>query len=680
MPSLDSVTADDPEAQSADPVAANLAALRALLPDAFTEGKIDFDVLRQLLGDAVDEGEGEEKYGLNWSGKRQARRLALTPSVGTLLPARGDSVDWAATKNLMIEGDNLEVLKLLQKSYAGKIKLIYIDPPYNTGSDFVYPDDYADSLGNYLRRTGQVDAGGVKNTSNAESSGRFHTDWLNMVYPRLLLARGLLAEDGAILIYIDDAEVASSKLTLDSIFGGENHVATLAIDRNRKNDARFFSVGHEYVHVYFRDTAAFFRLRGPLRAAKAGVDKVRERFLELREASEGDWDVVRDGLIGFYAELDDPEARDAVSRFRKVDEKGPYRDDGNINWPGGGGPRYEVRHPATDLPVKIPTSGWRYPTTERFWEEVEAGRIVFGEDESTVPRVRTNLFENDGQVLSSVWFSYAQTSTNQLTELMGGMRVFDNPKPLADARRLTAYLAPPAASIVLDFFAGSGTTGHAVMAQNAADGGNRRYILVQLPEPLDLASKDQKVAADFCDSLGKPRTIAELTKERLRRAAKKVVADNPEAKFDGGFRVYKLATSNLKAWLPRAEADETLAADLLDAADNLVPGRTEEDLLTELLLKQGLDLSEPMRTRTIAGKPVHAFGGGVLIVCLADIAAAEAEAVADGIADWQAELKPVAPTTLFFKDKGFADDVAKLNLAKILEQRLGEGLLKVRSV
>ena len=303
---------DAPEARGADPIAANLTALRALFPDAFTEGKIDFDVLRQLLGDAVDEG--EEKYGLNWSGKRQARRLALTPSAGTLLPAPGDSVDWETTKNLMIEGDNLEVLKLLQKSYAGRVKLIYIDPPYNTGNDFVYPDDYSDSLGSYLSRTGQSDAAGAKNTSNAESGGRFHTIWLDMIMPRLSLARGILSSLGFVVVSIDDSEVANLRVVMDSVFGSENHLVTLVYDRNRKNDAKLFSVGHEYMLVYARDASALQANGIKLRLRKEGVDESREVFESLKEEFGSDWGKIREGMLAFYKTIEEDDPRRPVTR------------------------------------------------------------------------------------------------------------------------------------------------------------------------------------------------------------------------------------------------------------------------------------------------------------------------------------------------------------------------------
>ena len=263
LPPITPVTADEPEAMSADPVAANVQALKALFPDAFSEGGVDFDTLRQLLGDAVDDG--EEKYGLNWSGKRRARRLALTPSLGTLLPAPKEGVASSTTKNLMIEGDNLEVLKLLQKSYASKVRLIYIDPPYNTGNDFVYPDNYIDSLSSYLLYTGQVGPDGFRTTSNSESSGRFHTDWLNMMYPRLMLARSLLSPDGAIVIHIDEHEVTNLTHMLGSIFGEENELGVLVWDkRNPKGDARGLSYQHESVVLWARDLGS-----GPIDVRRA---------------------------------------------------------------------------------------------------------------------------------------------------------------------------------------------------------------------------------------------------------------------------------------------------------------------------------------------------------------------------------------------------------------------------
>lgn len=653
LPPITPVTADEPEAMSADPVASNVQALKALFPDAFSEGGVDFDTLRQLLGDAVDDG--EEKYGLNWNGKRRARRLALTPSLGTLLPAPEDSVDWDTTKNLMIEGDNLEVLKLLQKSYAGKVKLIYIDPPYNTGKDFVYPDDYADSLGNYLRRTGQRDAEGVRNSSNSESSGRYHTDWLNMMMPRLMLARNLMTKDGCIIVSIDETEVDNLRGTLNIVFGEQNFLGTVVLQTATDNNPTQVATEHEYMLVYARDAGEV----GPWGRPSEKAARIVAEHDRLRKEIGPDNAAIQSALRAWIRKHQDE--LDGVTHYDNVDDKGVFHD-GDVANTKFGGYHYAVPHPITGKTCKIPAKGFRFPeaTMKRM---IADGDIMFGEDETTLikPKKRAKTVT---ELLRSIIYEDGRSSTKRLDTMMA-RGVFDNPKSETILSRLVE-LASSTDAIILDFFAGSGTTGHAVMAQNAADSGRRRYILVQLPEPLDPENKDQKTAADFCDTIDRPRNIAELTKERLRRSATKVQADHSGATFDGGFRVYKLAASNLKAWQPGAD----LEADLLSAADNLVPGRTEDDLLVELLLKRGIDLAEPSQTREIGGRTVHAFGGGVMLTCLGDVRVADAEALADGMADWVEELVPVAPTMIFFKDAGFENDVAKTNVAKILDQRL----------
>jgi adenine-specific DNA-methyltransferase len=626
LPPIAAVTAGEPDAQSANPVTANIQALKELFPDAVSEGGVDFDVLRQLLGDAVDDG--EEKYGLNWSGKRRARRLALTPSLGTLLPAPGDSVDWATTKNLMIEGDNLEVLKLLQKSYAGKVKLIYIDPPYNTGNDFVYPDDYADSLSNYLRRTGQIAADGLKNTTNAESGGRYHTDWLNMMLPRLMLARDLLSNHGMIAISIDDNEVSRLRELLDHVFGVENFIATVIWQKvfSPKNSAMYLSEDHDYICLYARD-ANSWRPRLLPRTAE-----MEARYNNPDSDARGPWTSGDLSARNFYGE-------------------GNYA----VTTPSG----REISGPP-------PGTYWRV-SAKKMDELNKDNRIWWGANGENVPRLKRFLSEvREGKTPQTLWFhsdvGNTQESKKELISLVDARNsddVFDTPKPTRLIRRLLEICTSPnSEDIVVDFFAGSGTTGHAVMAQNADDGGQRRFVLVQLPEPLSSVVE--------VDGSTRLLTISDLTKERLRRAASKVKIDTPITKADLGFRAYRLATSNVKTWAP----GDDLEADLLSAADNLVPGRTEDDLLVELLLKRGIDLVEPSDTREIAGRTVHAFGGGVMLACLGDVQVADAEVLADGIADWVESLSPVAPAMIFFKDAGFENDVAKTNVAKILDQRL----------
>ena len=638
-----------------------------LFPEIRTEGgKIDFERLKLALGEAVDVG--RERYGMNWPGKADCFKTLQQPSLGTLLPRPEESVNFDTSENLIIEGDNLEVLKLLQKSYLGKVKMIYIDPPYNTGNDFIYPDNYTESLQTYLAYTGQVDGNGRKFSTNTDTDGRFHSKWLNMMYPRLYLARNLLREDGVIFISIDDAELSNLRRICDEIFGEENFAAVLVWDRNRKNDSKYFSVGHEYMVVYFRNESFLSEQEIIFRGEKEGVEAVKAEFERLRAVANSNWNTVRQGLLDFYSKIPSDDPRRPLTRFTKVDEKGPYRDDGNINWPGGDGPRYEVLHPKTKRPCKLPTSGWRYPTSKRFWEEVKKGRIVFGPDETTVPRVRTNLFENSDQVMVSVHYSYAQTSANQFNALFDGKRVFENPKPSDDLKRLVAYITS-SDDLVLDFFAGSGTTAHAVLDLNKQDGGNRKFILVQLPEPLDPNDKNKKTASDFCVSIGKPRSIAEITKERVRRVIKKLndedaarepgLFDENAPEQDRGFRVFKLAESNFKPWDAGVPHDEKVLVRQLELQiDHIRPGRQAEDILYEILLKSGFPLTTPVEMLTLAGKTLYSAAGGAFLICL------ERELTIELIRA-MAGRKPERVVCL---DEGFAgNDQLKANAAQIFK-------------
>lgn len=638
------LTADDPETKSVDLLAANIGTLHELFPEAFTEGKLDFDVLKQLLGGSVDER--DEKYGLNWHGKRRARQLALTPSTGTLRPCPEESVDWDKTQNLMIEGDNLEVLKLLQKSYAGQVKMIYIDPPYNTGKDFVYPDDYRDNIRNYLELTRQIDSG-KKTTSNTESSGRFHTTWLNMMYPRLKLARGLLRDDGLIFISLDDCEIGNARKMCDEIFGEENFVDTMIWKKRYGGGAKekYLVSIHEYVAVYAKNIAALGEIAVPLSEASV------ERYYTLRDE---------------YFEERGP------YRTHPLEAMKSFEDRPNLAFP----------IPAPDGSELWPKRQWRW-SKERMAEALARGEVAFtrSRDGSWVASSKQYLKDDAGETREAKAFSivdgiYTQAGTNEMVEYFGDARVFSFPKPTALLKKLLEIgTGGEKDSIVLDFFAGSGTTGHGVMAQNAADNGSRRFVLVQLPEPLDPEDTDQRAALRFCDELKVPHTIAELTKERLRRASKRVRQENALFAGDLGFRVFKLASSNIQEWSPDREK---LTESLLDSVDHLKTGRTENDILFELLLKLGLDLCVPIETRTIAGKSAHSIGAGTLIVCLATaISRDDVEPLAHGLVDWHKSLAPAGDSTIVFRDSAFADDVAKTNLTAILQQH---GLENVRSL
>ena len=625
------ITAGDSASRSPDLIAENLEQMKALFPEAFTEGRVDFEVLKQLLGGTVDER--EEKYGLNWHGKRQARQLALTPSTGTLRPCPEDSVDWDTTQNLMIEGDNLEVLKLLQKSYAGKIKLIYIDPPYNTGKEFIYSDDYRDSIRNYLELTAQVDGNSRKLSTNTEASGRFHTDWLNMMYPRLRLAKQLLHRNGVIFVSIDDGELPTLRLVANDIFGEENFLACFVWKSRQNKDNRTLtgaSIDHEYMVCYGN------RIRRD--------ERDRSQYANPDNDPRGDW--ASANMVGVATA-----------------ERRP-----NLH--------FDLIDPDTGVNYGCPDMGWRYDpnTMARLHSE---DRILWPANHTGRPRRKVFLSELSSNYtgLSTVMGEnvYTKHGTSDIDGLFDA-RLFSFPKPV---RLIEAVIEQGSSrdDIVLDFFAGSGTTAHAVMAKNASDGGERRFILVQLQEPLDGDNRDQKTASDFCDSLGIPRNISEFTKERIRRAAVCIKKASPTFAGDVGFRVFKLDSSNIQVWDPERD---NLEATLLESIEHIKRERSEGDVLYELLLKLGLDLCVPIETRAIAGKTVRSVGAGTLIACLAEsIASDEVEPVGLGIADWHAELEPAGETTFVFRDSAFADDVAKTNLSAILEQR---GLGNVRSL
>ena len=568
-----------------------------------------------------------------------------------------ESVDWDTTQNLYIEGDNLEVLKLLQTAYYRKVKMIYIDPPYNTGNDFVYADDFADPMARYKEVTQQT------TKSNPETMGRFHTNWLNMMYPRLRLAANLLRDDGVIFISIDDAELYNLKKICDEVFGEENYVATLVYDKNRKNDAKYFSVGHEYMLVYFKSAATIYERGIILRTTKEGIDEVKAEFERLRVLHNDNWELVNEGLKELYKSWPEGDERKSLARFTRVDEKGPYRDDGNINWPGGGGPMYDVLHPITGKVCKKPVSGWRYPTPERLQEEVDKGHVVFGKDETTVPRVRMNLFEADKEVMRSVHFSYAQTATNEFAQIFDGKRVFDNPKPISDIKKLVDYLtSKDDEDIILDFFSGSATTAHAVMKLNAEDGGNRRFILVQLPEVCD--EKSEAAKAGY-------KNICEIGKERIRRAGKKLtdtdgqmqIGDSEKKPLDVGFRVFKLDSSNLQTW-DATPVDELRMEDLLNRMNTMInrvkADRSDLDMVCEVMLKLGVPLTYSVNKVAVNSKAAYTVGDDcLLLVCLAaDITPEDVEAMAEYV-----------PAKVIISRDSFANDTAMANAYYILRDR-----------
>ena len=622
------ITEKDPQSRSPDLVADNTAQLADLFPEACTEGKVDFAVLRELLGGSVDET--DEKYGLNWHGKCRARRLALAPSTGTLRPCPEESVEWDSTQNLMIEGDNLEVLKLLQRSYTNKVKLIYIDPPYNTGKDFVYRDNYKDGIRNYLEITGQLDDNGDKICSNSDASGRFHTNWLNMMYPRLKVARTLLRQDGVLIASISDAEIHHLRSILDEVLGNDNFLGCVMWNSTKSvTNTALISVSHTHNVIYARDRDYFVRNRSHFRLSESGE--------------------------GFSNPDNDP--------------RGPWKAD--PFQVGGERPNqmYPITNPHTGR-VYRPNPGNSWKNELQVFERLMAdNRIVFGTNGDTAPQRKRFLSEaEDRGKVAKTWWDDVETTTNATVaaKRLMGADVFDNPKPVSLIRRFIQLGAhDPSDTIVLDFFAGSGTTAHAAIEQNEADRGSRRYILVQLPELLDREKKEQKAALDCCEQLGKPTTVAELTKERLRRVQYQI-EKAPSANIDAGFRVFKLDSSNIRAWEPERT---DMAGSLLDYIDHIKPDRSEGDLLYELLLKFGYDLCAPVEQREIAGKRVHAVGNGALVTCLSDsIKDSEVDELVSGIAAWRDEMDKADNLIVVFRDSAFEDDVAKSNVVEILGQ------------
>ena len=659
----------DPMTQSADVKAENIDRLKELFPELVTEGPqgtaINVDVLKSLVGDATVT-DAEEKYGLNWHGKRLARQIALTPSTGTLRPCPEESVDWDTTRNLMIEGDNLEVLKLLQKSYAGKVKMIYIDPPYNTGKDFVYPDDFRDNIRNYLELTGQTDGEGRRVTSNTEASGRFHTDWMNMMYPRLRLARNLLRDDGVLFVSIDDNEQSKVKEMLDEIYGESNFLAKIIIQSNKRGQTyKEIAKCHEYLFVYYKtEKSSIGELEKKVTALPCKDEYGGYELWELRNRNPKFGRHNRPNL--FYPIFIDPSSANAdglaliaLERSEKFCVEVLPRNSNNDD------------------------SCWRWGKKKLQTEGIDANpTAVFG-------KLRRdggwNIYEKSRKSTTkakSIWLDNGVISEQGTVEAgridMAGL--LDFPKPLELIKRCI-LLATGCNDIILDFFAGSGTTACASMMQCSEDNQQRRHILVQLPEPTFSIDSGKKVAKKENGNAFENSylTIADITKERLRRAGKKIKEENPLFAGDTGFRVFKLDTSNIRPWQPdRDDLEKTL----FNHQEHLVEGRSEQDILFELLLKLGLDLTVPMEQRAFAGKTVHSIGLGALMVCLAEeIKRTEVEPLAQGIMAWWRELAPAVPVQFVFRDSGFVDDVAKTNLAAILEQNIpSDQLAGIRSL
>lgn len=558
---------------SSDVTAELLAELREIAPQVFTENRVDFDKLKATLGENIVPK--DERYGLIWAGKSEAFRNVQIPSVGTLLPQPEESVNFDTSENLIIEGDNLEVLKLLQKSYHGKVKMIYIDPPYNTGNEFIYPDNYREGLDDYLKYSGQVSEEGQKQSTNTESSGRFHSKWLNMMYPRLFLARNLLRDDGVIFVSIDDNEVHNLRMLMNEVFGEENFIDCVIWKKRYGGGAKekYLVSVHEYALMYSR--------------SKIDVPEITVSTSQ-------------ESVERYYKDKDD-----------NFEIRGSYRTH-PLEATKSMGERKNLVFGiiAPDGTEIMPKRQWLW-SRERVQDALNKGELAFLKDKQGNWSVHTKQYLKDesGEVRSSKAFSliddvYTQHGTNEIIELFGDAQIFPFPKPSKFIKKLldigTNGTSP---DIVLDFFAGSGSTAHAILGANNECGGNKKFILVQLPEKTENP---------------KYPTIAHITRERVRRVIKKLNKESPLTDQDRGFKAFKLTSSNFKIWNSdtTGTAPEAIAEQLRLYADNVEMERSQQDILYELVMKSGLPLSAKVEQIEVAGKPVYSIAEGQLLICL----------------------------------------------------------------
>ena len=593
---------------------------------------IDFDKLKQLLATDVIEG-SNERYQFTWPDKKKAIRMANAPSNMTLRPSREESVNFDSTENLYIEGDNLEVLKLLREDYLGKVKVIYIDPPYNTGSDFVYEDDFSQSIEDYLGKSGQSDSVGNKLVHNPESNGRFHTDWLNMLYPRLKVSKDLLSDDGVILISIDENEVDNLSKLCNEIFGENNCVGKVVWERAfaPKNDAKYLSDSHDYICIYAKNIN-YFQI----------------------------------GLL--------PRTEEANARYKNPDNdpKGPWSPDNMTVKTYSAAYDYEITTPNGTI-MSPPNGRCWFTSKERMQKLIDEGRVWFGEDGGNMPRLKRYLSDvQQGMTPTTIWkytdVGHNQEGRQEVKSLFDGKGYFDGPKPLRLMERILTVANSGQDDIVLDFFSGSATTAHAVMNKNANDGGHRRFILVQLPEDTD--PKSEAFKSGYTN-------ICEIGKERIRRAGKKILEEQAAAESEGGlfaqseskpkvdvgFRVLKLDSSNMQDvyYRPEESSESTLFE------DNIKPDRTPEDLLFQVMLECNLPLSAKIETKKIAGKDVFSVNNGYLMACFD----------ADINEDVIKEVAKMKPYYFILRDSSLSSDNVADNFDQIFQAYSKETIRRV---
>ena len=637
--------------ETPDIVAGNIDKIAALFPSAITEMRgedgeikrgVNFEVLKQLLSqDVVD---GDECYEFTWVGKKAAMAEAARPITKTLRPVKEDSRDWDTTENLYIEGDNLEVLKLLQESYLGKVKMIYIDPPYNTGHDFVYPDSFVMDSDEYNAGTGYFNEDGSinYNRENSAAGGRYHSDWCNMIYSRLMLARNLLMEDGVIFINIDDNEQDNLKKICNEVFGASNFIAEFVIASNSsKNNSKFVSITHEYVICYAKEKDV---LPAPWAVLRNNTDEFKKRATALMESGLGIERIHKELLSltkypRFY-EFD---------HYTYVDKRGPFRAS-DLTAPGSKA-YYDIIHPLTGKPCKTGTRGWAY-SQEAMSDLIKTDYVLFGIDETVMPQLKNYLFENEKTLPKSVLFFDSQSSTKWMKANQFG---FDYPKAV-DFIEFIISMYPKNDCTVLDFFSGSATTAHAVMQLNAEDGGHRKFIMVQLPEKCDESSEAYKAGY---------KNICEIGKERIRRAGDKIKAEHPDAQLDTGFRVFRVDESNMEdVYYHPEELTQTMLGGMVS---NIKSDRSDLDLLYACLLDWGVEINLPHSAETLDGCTIHNVDDGALVACFD-------ENVPDTVIRRMADLHPLRAV---FRDSSFASDDSKINVTEIFKNLSPDTNVKV---
>lgn len=635
-----------------DIVGDNVKKLAQLFPSAVKDGEVDFEALKEELGQFSEVD--SEKYELIWAGKRNAKKIAQEDIIGkTLKYIKADSKDADTTENLYIEGDNLEVLKLLRQNYYGAIKMIYIDPPYNTGNDFVYNDSFKMEKEESNIAEGFIGTDGEVYSINSKSKNRYHAKWLSMMYPRLKIAKELLTDDGVIFISIDENEIDNIKKLGYEIFGEENYAGEIIWKNSSKNDQAYISVQHEYIICFVKNKADN---KGEWSEKKEGLDEIYKAFDKFHKEYGDDWERIHQEALNWYKQFPESNPIYSSRHYSWMDERGVYFPS-DISGPNYGQYRYEVCHPITGKTCKEPSSGWRFPE-ETMKQKIKDGLIHFGKDETTVPNNKTYLRDTERQSLTSIKYKDGRVASKNLASLLGD-NYFTNPKDVDVLASLINAINVENGDIVLDFFSGSSATAEAVLNSNLVNSTCINFIMVQLPENLDetrekVDSKTRKtidLCIKFLDKIDKPHFLSEIGKERIRRVGTKIKDDNTEATLDVGFKVFKVAESNIKwnSLIDIGQLDVTQLETTPDLVD-FMPNTNDVDVVYELMLRQrGVALSETLETLADIGKRTYLYASSYL-VCLETT-------ITEEIVDKLAALDPL-PIKFIFRDSAFKDDIS----------------------